>query len=81
MTPTLDEFVVAFSANPDIWFGYGAGELQNYFEALIERHAAVVERFLAILEVALARGEKLGYTDADYHALWLGITGEEWADE
>lgn len=78
MNPTLDEFMAMVADNPNAWYRFGPGETQNYFEALMERHALVIQKFMYILAEALERGDALGYMDDDYRALWGEITGEEW---
>lgn len=49
-----------------------------------EAQAEVVrlcEELATVLEVALARGAKLGYSDDEYLARWEALTGREWDDE
>ncbi len=47
-------------------------------EALV---AAVRNELMVVLEVAIARGEKLGYADDDYREAWEGLAGRDWEDE
>jgi len=72
--PDLDVFLLSFGDNFDIWFQYGPGDTQNFFEALLER-------YLAVLDVALARGQKLGYMDDDYRKTWRLLTGNDWDED
>lgn len=39
------------------------------------------EELASVLDVALARGEKLGYLDDDYIARFAELTGREWSNE
>ncbi len=55
--------------------------LGTYLSEATAEQAALWKRTKSILEVAIARGEKLGYSDDDYRALWRDLTGADWQDE
>lgn len=55
--------------------------LGTYLSEATAEQAALWKRTKSILEVAIARGEKLGYSDDDYRALWRDLTGADWQSE
>lgn len=38
------------------------------------------QELIAVLDVAIARGVKLGYEDADYHERYVALTGATWEE-
>lgn len=39
------------------------------------------QQLINVLDVAIARGEALGYEDDDYHEMYKRLTGKEWSDD
>ena len=55
-------------------------EWQEYSAKRRTEYEALRNELIAVLDVAIARGEQLGYEDADYCARYLALTGNEWSD-
>jgi hypothetical protein len=64
---------------PDCYVG--GPKFQEKIDAHADAWEAERKELLAILDVAIARGEKLGYMDEDYRRRFKQLSGREYEDE